>query len=86
MSEKSVTQCDICDKVKGATNHWWKASMSAEAPASIILTPFSEVGGWKNGAKTFTVDLCERRCVHSWIDAQMDAVEVRIRRDDATAT
>ena len=58
--------CDICGKVKGATNHWFLASKPEHPLAiSIVILPFS-----KQEVKdsSYTRDIiCGEGCLYKWI-------------------
>jgi hypothetical protein len=58
--------CDICGKVKGATNHWFLAS-KPEHPLtiSIVILPFSKQEV-KDSSYTRDV-ICGEGCLHKWI-------------------
>lgn len=58
MSTQIQTVCDICSKVKGDANHWWKLAVRSSAqtglPTLIIMAPNEEFSG--------VADICSHNC------------------------
>ncbi len=63
MKTTTIT-CDVCGKVKGESNHWFKVEIRSQC---IFVTPAS----WARNTKE--QDACGQECVHKLLDRWMES-------------
>lgn len=59
MAEQTVYTCDECGKVKGETNHWFRALTEGR---SIVFTPWDEPIGYPDDKDRPERHLCGHAC------------------------
>jgi hypothetical protein len=67
VSTESTTHCDICSKVKGATNGWWKAEVYA---AYSVQEKKLLISHWH--VESAGIDVCGMQCATQALARFMD--------------
>ena len=69
MAEKTVIVCDVCDKQKGASNHWRRGCV-VDATQTIVIIASSS----PQTRQTGDVDLCGREHLNTWLSGKLDQI------------
>ncbi|HET7873215.1 MAG TPA: hypothetical protein VFL42_11930 [Terriglobales bacterium] len=64
MRHTSVFTCDICERAKGAVNHWWVAYTDA---GRLVLSTWNEELAAADDAKHLCGNGCTQKMVERWL-------------------
>lgn len=62
-------KCDVCGKVKGEANHWWKLAFMDEGRPHLVLLPMAD-----KYEPTGSIHLCGESCVQRKVSEFMSGL------------
>ena len=65
MTTEHIIRCDVCGKLKGQVNHWWRVWIGTDCVLRIAAHD-------KSGADDYKKDACGHQCVTQFVARFLD--------------